>query len=337
MRTQVLLLFGGESSEHDVSIAGAANVFAALDDERYEIRLCYIDRGGRWWLVPDVSSHHADCPQLVPVLGAGRFITLPEDITIRPDVLLPILHGKNGEDGTVQGLGKLLHIPTVGPSLLGAALTMDKDLTKRVLREGGVPVIDDIVWNVADELPKYSEVKDRFGGVVFVKPARAGSSVGVTKVHDESEFRSALRLAAAHDSKVLIEPAISGQEVELSVLGNEHPSVSMPGEIRPGAEFYDYADKYDAASKAQVIVPAELDEATTAALRRHAARAYRLTSGHGMARVDFFVADDGNIYLLEVNAIPGFTSISMYPKLWRERGMTYPALLDKLISLALEK
>lgn len=337
MKTHILLLFGGESSEHEVSLAGAANVFAALDDERYEISLAYIDRGGRWWLVPEVSAHHGNCPQLVPVLGTGKLVTMPEGTVLRPDVLLPILHGKNGEDGTVQGLATLLHVPIVGPSTLGAAVTMDKDMTKRLLREGGVPVVDSVLWHVADEAPEYEEVTTALGRTLFVKPVNAGSSVGVSKVEDEQQYRAALDLAARHDSKVLIEEAITGREVELAVLGNAHPSVSQPGEIKPGSEFYDYEDKYDPRSSAKVIVPAEVEEEVAAELRRLAVKAYRLTDGHGMARVDFFVTTDNDIYLGEINSIPGFTNISMYPKLWRERGLTYPALLDKLIDLALEK
>lgn len=337
MRTHVLLLFGGESSEHDVSLAGAANVFAALDDERYDIKLCYIDRGGKWWLVPEVTSHHANCPQLVPVLGTGKLLTIPEGTVVRPDVLLPILHGRNGEDGALQGLAQLLHVPIVGPSTLAAALTMDKDVTKRLLRQGGVPVVDDIVWHTDDEPVPYGTVSEKLGVVVFVKPANAGSSVGVSRAEDEASYLTALKAAAEHDDKVLIERAVVGREIELAVLGNDHPSVSMPGEIVPGSEFYDYEDKYDPQSTARVIVPADLDNDMSVELRRLAQHAYRLTAGRGMARIDFFVTEQGDIYLNEINAIPGFTNISMYPKLWRERGLSYPALLDRLIELAREK
>ncbi|HET7630225.1 MAG TPA: D-alanine--D-alanine ligase family protein [Candidatus Saccharimonadales bacterium] len=336
MRTRVLLLFGGQSSEHEVSLAGAANVFAALDDQKYDISLGYIDKSGKWYLVPDIDPDHTNCPQLVPVLGTSRFVTMPEGTILQADVILPILHGKNGEDGTVQGLAKLLHVPMVGPSILGASLTMDKALTKTVLMATDVPVIDGVTWLTADEKPDYGELVARLGEVLFVKPANAGSSVGVSKVSMADEFAAALTLAAEHDDKVLIERAIIGREVEVAVLGNGQPSTSQPGEIKANADFYNYDAKYDPSSQAEIIVPAELDEATTKRLRELSSRAYRATAGHGMARVDFLIDEQGQAYVMEINSIPGFTNISMYPKLWRERGMSYPALLDKLIELALE-
>ncbi|HET6622464.1 MAG TPA: D-alanine--D-alanine ligase family protein [Candidatus Saccharimonadales bacterium] len=336
MRTRVLLLFGGQSTEHEVSLSGAANVFAALDDQKYDISLGLIDKSGKWYLVPEIDPDHTNCPQLVPVLGTSRFVTVPEGVILQPDVILPILHGQFGEDGTVQGLAKLLHIPIVGPSLLGAALTMDKQLTKTVLTAAGVPVVDGVLWRTVEEKPDYSKLAEQLGEVMFVKPANAGSSVGVSKVRTAEEFVAALALAAEHDDKVLIERAIDGREVEVAVLGNARPSTSQPGEIKANAEFYDYTAKYDPSSQAEVIVPADLDEATIKKIREFSSKAYQATAGHGMARVDFLIDEDGEAYVIEVNSIPGFTNISMYPKLWRERGLSYPALLDKLIELALE-
>lgn len=337
MRTRVLLLFGGESSEHDVSLAGAANVFAALDDERYHIELGYIDRHGKWWLVPEVSPHHENCPQLIPVPGTGKFITMPEHTVIQPDVLLPILHGKHGEDGSVQGLASLLHVPVVGPGILGACVTMDKDVTKRLLRDAAIPVVEWHVWRTAQEPPTYAELQATLGATLFVKPANAGSSVGVSKVTGSGEYHEALRTAAEHDDTVLIEAAVQAREIELAVIGTKTPRVSTAGEIIAGAEFYDYEDKYNPASVARVVIPAELEEDIVEQLRDYALRAYRVTGGRGMARIDFFVTNDGQIYLNEINSIPGFTNISMYPKLWRHEGISYPALLDRLIADALEK
>lgn len=332
----VLLVYGGQSSEHDVSLASARNVFAALDNTRYDITTCLIDREGRWWLQETIGDYHAGSPQLLPVLGQQRFVTLPDHRIIQPDVILPILHGKNGEDGTVQGLAVLLGIPCAGPGLLGAALTMDKDLTKRVLEYAGIPVVDGRVWHIDDIRPDYDDLAGELGGDMFVKPCRSGSSVGVSKVTDRETFEAALDLAAEHDTKVLIERSVAAREIEVAVIGNSVPSATQPGEIVPGAVFYDYRDKYDPASAAAVRIPAELEPGLANAITVTALRAYRATEGRGMARIDFFVTDNGSFYLNEINSIPGFTNISMYPKLWRQEGLAYPALVSRLIDLALE-
>lgn len=335
-RTQVLLLFGGESSEHDVSISGARNVFAALDDEKYDVSLGYIDKTGKWWCVEAIDGYHQASPQLVPVLGAGQFMTVPEGTMIKPDVILPILHGKQGEDGTVQGLAALLHIPIAGPSILSASLTMNKDATKRMIQAAGVPVVSWRTWKVRDPRPIYDVIKDTLGETLFVKPSRAGSSVGVNKVNDSVEFDAAIDDAAAHDDMVIIETAIKGREIEVAVLGNQKFVVTTPGEIIPGQEFYSYDDKYASASTAQVAIPAELSEGMVGTIKEHARVAYEAVVGHGMARLDFFVVGD-EAFLNEINAIPGFTNISMYPKLWRHDGMSYPQLIDELIRLAIEE
>lgn len=319
-----------------MSIASAHNVFAALDDDKYEISLGLIDRTGHWWLVENVEDDHTGCPQLLPVLGQSQFVTLPETQVVKPDVILPILHGKQGEDGTVQGLGKLLHIPVAGPSLISAAVAMDKELTKRVLQAEGVPVVEWLTWRTHEPQPVYADAVRQLGATLFVKPANAGSSVGVSKVTNETEFAGALDEAARHDTKVLIERGLTVREIELAVLGNGDVRVTRPGEIIPGAEFYSYADKYDPRSASRVEIPAKLDDAQSEQLITYTRQAYTATLGHGMARVDFFLTDDGNIYLNEVNTIPGFTNISMYPKLWRYEGLSYPALIDRLIALALE-
>lgn len=332
----VMLIYGGQSSEHDISIASARNVFAALDNTRYEISTCLIDREGRWWLLDGIDDYHSGSPQLLPVLGQKRFVTLPDHKIIQPHVLLPILHGKHGEDGTVQGLAELLGIPCTGPGLLGAALTMEKVTTKRLLRQAAIPVVDDIIWRTFEPKPLYEEAVGKLGAILFVKPSRSGSSVGVSKVTDSESFEKALDDAASYDDVVLIERAIQGREVEVAVLGNDELRVSTPGEIIPGADFYDYDDKYNPTSGAEVKIPAELDTELTETLRQAAASAYRACSGRGMARVDFFVTEAGEYYLNEINSIPGFTNISMYPKLFRHDGLGYPELVARLIDLALE-
>ena len=327
--TRVLVVFGGESSEHDVSIASAHNVCDALDRDKYDIKLAYITAKGEWQLVSSVNAD--DGVNITPIFGKKKFLT-SDNTDILVDVMLPILHGQNGEDGTVQGMAKLLHVPCVGPGLIGAAMTMDKDITKRLLRDGGVPVVDWVLWRACEKAPAYKEVTGRLGGeTIFVKPANAGSSVGVSKARNEDEFQQALLVAAVHDSLVLIEPAMNIREIELAVLGTDIPQVSTPGEVIAGADFYSYEDKYAADSLSTIQIPAKLSNDTIRQLQDYAVEAYRLTRGQGMARVDFFVTNEEQIYLNEINAIPGFTNISMYPKLWQHDGVEYSELLDRLI------
>jgi D-alanine-D-alanine ligase len=329
----VLVIFGGESSEHDVSIASARNVYDALDTKKYHIHLAYITSNGEWRLVSSVTDLTG--VRMSPVMGEKKFLISGGD-ELHVDVLLPVLHGRNGEDGTVQGMAKLLHVPCAGPGLIGAAMTMDKDITKRLLRDGGVPVVDWVLWRTNDSVPNYEEILNELSArEVFVKPANAGSSVGVSKARNVDEFTNALKLAAQHDTLVLIEPAMNIREIELAVLGTDNAKVSTPGEVIAGADFYSYDDKYAADSKSTTQIPARLSNSLMRQLQVYALKAYRLTRGQGMARVDFFVTDEGQIYLNEINAIPGFTNISMYPKLWQHEGVTYLELLDYLIEDAL--
>jgi D-alanine-D-alanine ligase len=337
-RTAVLLLFGGESSEHDVSISSVRNVYAALDDEKYEVILGYIDRGGKWWLVDriggDGETHGA--PQLVPVLGAASFITVPDSRVVKPDVILPVLHGKNGEDGSVQGLAQLLHIPIVGCDMTASAICMDKLATKEILMTAGIHVAPYEVHHAGDPLPDFSHLSMKLGSPMFVKPTRAGSSVGVSKVYSEEELVKALDEAHKHDATVLIERGITGRELEVAVLGNPpHHKASGVGEIKPGDDFYSYDAKYAVTSTSQAIIPADLAERDTARIREIASRAYQLLGCSGLSRVDFFLADDGTVYINEINTLPGFTNISMYPKLWRQEGIPYSQLVERMISLAL--
>lgn len=334
-RLRVLLIFGGESSEHEVSINSATNVLAALDAARYDINLCYIDRAGQWRLVETIEARNQPSPHLTPQLGQRSLLIDGVD-PLPIDLIIPVLHGKNGEDGSVQGLAQLLHIPYVGPSLLSAAVTMDKDMTKRLALGAHVPVVP---WRtLANDAPRptFAEIADELGTPVFIKPSRAGSSVGVNKVHSAEAFTTALDEAFRHDNTVLIEQAITAREIELAVLGRGTSArVSMPGEILPGEEFYSYDDKYSASSTSRVVIPADVDESVATKLQRLALAAYQATGGRGMARVDFFLDPTGQIFLNEINSIPGFTNISMYPKLWEASGLSPQALVDELIKEAL--
>ncbi|HTJ73483.1 MAG TPA: D-alanine--D-alanine ligase family protein [Verrucomicrobiae bacterium] len=337
-RTAVLLLFGGESSEHEVSISSVRNVYAAIDNTKFAVHLGYIDRQGKWWLIDrltqEIDTHGA--PQLVPVLGAGSFVTLPSARVIKPDVILPILHGKNGEDGSVQGLAQLLHIPIVGCDMTSSAICMDKLATKEILMTVGIHVAPYEVHRAGNDVPDFNHLSMKLGSPMFVKPSRAGSSVGVSKVYSEEELAKALVSAHEHDETVLIERGISGRELEVSVLGNPpHHKASGVGEIKPGDDFYSYDDKYAASSTSQVIIPAELDEDDATRIRKAAAKTFEVLGCKGLSRVDFFLADDGTLYVNEINTLPGFTNISMYPKLWRQEGISYSQLIEQLIALAL--
>jgi D-alanine-D-alanine ligase len=334
----VLLLFGGESAEHEVSIASARNVHKALVDTHCNTTLCYIDKTGKWWLVEAIADvmDTNGCSQLVPQLGEKTFLTVPGGTSVTPDVIFPVLHGPNGEDGSVQGVAQLLHVPIVGPGILGAAATMDKEVTKMLLQGAGLPVVDWITYRVGQQVPSFELISNKLGNPVFVKPATLGSSVGVTKVYFEDDLQAALDTALKYDNKVLIERAVEGRELEVAVMGNYTPEATKAGEIKFEAEFYSYEAKYAQNSQAKVIVPAELPDNAHEKLRKLAVLAYQAASCRGMARVDFFLDKTGKAYINEINSLPGFTNISMFPKLWQYEGVPYTDLVQKLISYAKE-
>ena len=339
-KPHVLLLFGGESSEHDVSIASARNVYAAISQDIFTVTLCYIDENGLWWLVEDVDGYQSitsGTPQLSPILGTGLLRQTLSDRTIRPDVMLPILHGKNGEDGAIAALGQLLHIPVVGCDTTASAACMDKVITKEVAQVQGISVVPYHVHREGEPVPNYSDIAAELGVPLFVKPSRAGSSVGVSKVESEGAFYEALTEAHRHDKTVLIEQGLSARELEVAVLGNPPAhQASVVGEIVADGEFYSYDSKYSDESASAVIIPAEIDEAITESIRAQALQVYAALGCAGLARVDFFVEkDSGNIFLNEINTLPGFTNISMYPKLWQYSGTTYEQLVEALIRYAL--
>ncbi len=353
-RVRLVVLFGGASAEHDVSCVTAASVLGAVDRARYDIVPIGISRSGTWHLSATALSMLRGQPNELPArLEVDGVATEPTAI-IRgadpdvPTVVLPLLHGPHGEDGTVQGLLELARVPYVGCGVLGSALCMDKSMAKTLTGAAGIPQCK--AFNLtaaqggADHLAARAEAVMAIGEIgfpVFVKPANMGSSVGISKARDRDELVEAIALALGYDDRLVVEETIDGREIEVAVLGNEvgtaPPRASVPGEIVPGSEFYDYADKY-ASDTAELVIPARLDAAEVRAVTDLALEAYRALRCDGMARVDFFYEPEGRGFLLnEINTIPGFTPLSMYPKLWEASGLPYAALIDQLVDLALER
>jgi len=346
-RLRVGILFGGRSGEHEVSLASATSVIRGLDPDKYEAVPIGITKEGHW-LVGGAAQK-----MLPEVLKGGQRVMMtadPTDAALIPldrsgggqrvDVVFPVMHGTYGEDGTIQGLLDLAGLPFVGAGVLGSAIGMDKDVAKRLLQVAKIPVVPWIAVQRADweRHPKETQaaLEKEFKYPMFVKPATLGSSVGMTKVHSRAELAPALNLAAEFAMKILVEKCIVGREIEVSVLGNHDPKASIPGEIVPHREFYDYAAKY-LEEGSQILIPAKLKPAQVKTMQNYAVEAFRALELSGMARVDFFVEKKaGKIYLNEVNTIPGFTSISMYPKMWEASGIPFRQLIDKLIELALE-
>jgi D-alanine-D-alanine ligase len=352
-RLRVGILFGGRSGEHEVSLNSAASILTALDRAKYEVVPIGITRQGRWLvgsnadrLLPGVlengkpvtASVDPTGPKLIPLnstlvkAGAGG----PEI-----DVIFPVLHGTFGEDGTVQGLLELAGIPYVGAGVLGSAVGMDKDVMKRLFRDAGLPVVPWLMFLRGEWREDAARVRraihNKFRFPLFVKPANLGSSVGISKVHKARELDPALNLAAQYDRKILVEIGVDGREIECSVLGNDRPEASVPGEVIPVNEFYDYDAKY-VKEGSELIIPARLTPRQTQQVQELAIRAFQAVDCAGMARVDLLLErKTGSLLVNEINTIPGFTSISMYPKLWEASGVSYTRLVDRLIELALER
>jgi len=310
MKTRVAVIYGGRSGEHEISQRSAKSVIEALDAEKYKVVHYLISKEGKWSPRP-----------IVPEPGGNPGV----------DVVFPVLHGTFGEDGTLQGLLELADLPYVGAGVMASSISMDKEMMKRVAKERGLPVVEYFVvqcnaaWSFARDFP------------MFVKPANLGSSVGISKVRNEEELSAAIALASAYDRKVIVERGIAGREFECAVLGNDHPIAAVPCEILPSREFYDYDDKY-LLDQAQTVIPADLSPDQTAEMQRLAVECYRAVECEGMARVDFLLETATNrLYINEINTIPGFTSISMYPKMWEYSGLPMPKLIDRLIELALER
>ena len=346
----VALIYGGQSSEHDVSVRSARNVFSALGADRYRVTLVQIDRDGRWHVdaSPDTlfgtDAAQAGAPALfAPADPNGPVWSAEPDAhtfagleALGLDVAFPILHGTNGEDGRVQGFLQTLGLPYVGCGVLASAVCMDKDVAKRLLAQAGLPVTPSRTVRPGDPVDAEALVA-ALGTPLFVKPANSGSSVGVTKVERAADLAAALETAFAYDPTVLVETAVAGREIECAVLGNEAPEASAPGEIVSTASFYTYDAKYEDPDASRMEVPADLPAEVAERVREIALRAYRVLGCEGMARVDVFVTPDHEIVVNEVNTIPGFTSRSMYPVMWAHAGLELGALLDRLVDLALDR
>jgi D-alanine-D-alanine ligase len=358
MRKKIRLgiLFGGRSGEHEVSLTSAASLLQAVDPDKYEVIPIGITREGRWMagsaadkLLPEVLEHgkpvtasaDPNRPMLVPVDSALPERSAIQRATEEVDVVFPLLHGTFGEDGTVQGLLELAGIPYVGAGVLASSAGMDKDIMKRLFRDAGLPVVKWVMllrssWEHNPEGARRL-VEKKLQYPIFVKPANLGSSVGISKVHNSTEFAFALNLASAYDRKVVIEEGIDAREVECSVLGNDYPRASVPGEVVPVNEFYDYEAKY-LKQGSELTIPAQLSSSQTKLVQSLAIRAFQAIDCCGMARVDFLLDRNTDQLLVnEINTIPGFTPISMYPKLWEASGVSYRQLIDQLVELALER
>ena len=350
-KIKVAILFGGRSAEHEVSLESAINVINALDKDKYEPVLIGIDRQGTWFRNENalylLKSGNADWIQhdegnreIAPLSSKdhGQLLDLTNRERIEPiDVIFPVLHGPYGEDGSIQGFSKLANIPCVGAGILGSAVCMDKDVTKRILREAGIAVADFVTLRGKGDIKeRIEEIEKRLKYPLFVKPANMGSSVGISRVMNLEGLYSAIDLAFEFDTKVVVEQEIQGREIECSVLGNETPIASVPGEIVTKEGFYSYESKYIDEDGALLIIPARLEPKTTEKIQTTALRVFERLECSGMARVDMFLTNHGEIYVNEINSIPGFTKISMYPKLWEASGISYSDLIDRLITLALE-
>ena len=349
-RIRVGILFGGKSAEHEISLLSAKNVIDALDKARFEPVLIGIDKSGRWVTnEPSTFLLNSHDPKRIALNQAesagvalvpqseGRLTPLDSSAAVQSvDVVFPILHGPLGEDGTVQGLLKLAGVPFVGAGVLGSAVGMDKDVMKRLLRDAGIPVPKFLVFR-RGEKADHTAVSRELGPVVFVKPANLGSSVGINKAKDAASFDQAVTEAFRFDTKIIVEESVQGREIECAVLGNEEPKASIAGEIIPTHEFYSYAAKYLDEQGARLEIPAKLDAATLKRVQEMTVKAFKALNCEGMGRVDFFLTPDGKLYVNEINTIPGFTKISMYPKLWEASGLGYSQLISRLIELAMER
>ena len=351
-KLKVAILFGGKSTEHEVSLQSAKSIISAIDPTKYDIQLIGIDKTGKWFL--NEQSHYLlneNNPKLVQLNKSNIEISLSTKenlgaiVNVKTnqqlsniDVVFPVLHGSFGEDGTIQGLLKSMNIPFVGADVLGSAIGMDKDVAKRLLRDANIAVADfmTLTKKNPDEFT-FLQIQEKLGLPLFIKPANAGSSVGVHKVTNELEYQNAIVDAFQYDKKILIEEAIAGKEIECAVLGNDTPMASVVGEVIPNDTFYSYEAKYINEDGAILEIPANIDPEVAQQIRDIAVQVFKVLCCEGLARIDFFLKPDNTVILNEINTMPGFTNISMYPKLWEATGLSYSHLIDTLIELALER
>lgn len=352
-KIRVGIIFGGKSAEHEVALQSAKNIISAIDRKKYDVFLIGIDKVGKWHLYEgakyllfenDPKQIALDLQQTrhvisVPEQGETQLIAVENgQYQATLDVIFPVLHGTYGEDGTIQGLLKLMDIPFVGAGVLGSAVGMDKDFAKRLMRDANLPISEFLVFqrHQINQI-HFHEIKETLGLPFFIKPANAGSSVGIHKISAESDFKPAVQDAFKYDLKILFEEFIQGREIECSVLGNDEPLVSVPGEVIPQHEFYSYEAKYIDEQGAVLEIPAKLSPSKIVEVQELAKNVFLTLGCQGMARVDVFFTPEGRFVVNEINTIPGFTKISMYPKLWEASGLNYVDLIDRLIQLALER
>lgn len=351
-RINVALLCGGKSGEHEVSILSARNVYDSLDKIKYDVSIIGIDKVGRWFPVSEsllieksenmseITSDESDVSiSIVPSSASLQFSNHTNE-NVKFDVVIPVLHGPYGEDGSVQGLLTLANIPYVGAGVLGSAVGMDKDIMKRLLRDAGLPIGKFISLRKYEKPLSFSQIKNKLGSPVFIKPANLGSSVGVSRADTKKEYESALEKAFKYDNKIVIEEYINGREIECAILGNEEPVASVPGEITTNKShhaFYSYDAKYLDKDGAELIIPASLTKKQIQTVQDLAVKVFKVLCCEGMARVDFFLNESGEFVVNEINTIPGFTAMSMYPKLWEASGMSNKKIIDILIQFAIKR
>lgn len=351
-KLKVAVIFGGRSAEHKVSLRSAKNIVAALDKEKYEPVLIGIDNNGQWlYHGAAMKLLYRDDPSKIEMESDLETILLSQNANehtvvsrsgegnlSKIDVIFPILHGTYGEDGAIQGFAKLANLPCVGPGILGSSMGMDKEIMKRLLRDAGIGIAKfETLRGRNKNKFTYQEITDKLGSPVFIKPANMGSSVGISQVKTEAEFQPAIDLAFRFDNKVIIEEKIIGREIECAVLGNDNPIASIPGEVIPKDGFYSYERKYLDENGAELAIPADLTKAQINKIQQLSLEIYECLECCGMTRVDVFLLPDDSIVVNEINTLPGFTSISMYPTLWKISGISNKALIDRLIQLAVEK
>ena len=350
MKKKVALIFGGKSSEHEISLRSIKNVYEALDKKKYEPFLIGISKQGSWYHIPDsetlaslTSLSDLKVPKQVQACtlicqgGKTSILLLEKNISFNIDVAFPVLHGTFGEDGTIQGYFKMMNLPFVGCGVLASSMGMDKDIMKRLLNQAGIPNAKSVLIT-QNQTHGYDKIAKTLGSTFFIKPANSGSSVGVYKIKSAADFDAKCPIALSYDDKVLAEEFIEGREIECAVKGlNANPVAAVPGEIIPTHEFYSYDAKYIDDNGAKIQIPALMDAATTEKIRTLAVRTYQVLGCDGLTRVDFFLKKNGDIYVNEINTIPGFTNISMYPKMWEAAGLKYSDLITDLIDLAFQK
>lgn len=349
-KINVGILFGGKSAEHEISLRSAKNVVEAIDKDKYDVTLIGISKSGNWLLNEDTSlllnasdvnkmslNQESDNVALIPQSKGNISNFSNSSFSKTVDVVFPILHGPFGEDGTIQGLLKLANIPFVGADVLGSAVGMDKDIMKRLLRDANLPIGKFVTLHSTDSIPSFESITKEIGTPIFIKPANLGSSVGINKATDELSYQQSIKEAFEFDSKIIIEEFVEGREIECAVLGNNQPKASVCGEISFTHDFYSYEAKYLDDAGYKIDIPANIDTETQSKIQEMAIRTFQVLACQGFARVDFFLTKNNTILVNEINTIPGFTKISMYPKLWEASGIPYTELIDRLLQLAIER